>query len=77
MTVTISTSSSAGMAMPANVVSRAFRDILAPPGCNGRLHGLYELNGHRLYVNRGFAGPRFPSRWNSEPELLVIEWTAC
>lgn len=47
-----------------------------PPGCNGRLHGLYELNGHRLYVNRGLGWSALPVRWNCEPELLVLEWTA-
>lgn len=47
-----------------------------PPGCNGRLGGLYEANGHRLYVNRGLGWSVLPIRWNCPAELLLIEWTA-
>jgi predicted MPP superfamily phosphohydrolase len=47
-----------------------------PPGCNGRLGGLYESNGHRLYVNRGLGWSVLPIRFNCPPELVLIEWTA-
>jgi predicted MPP superfamily phosphohydrolase len=47
-----------------------------PPGCNGRLGGLYEANGHRLYVNRGLGWSALPMRLNCPPEMLLIEWTA-
>jgi predicted MPP superfamily phosphohydrolase len=47
-----------------------------PPGCNGRLGGLYEANGHRLYVNRGLGWSALPIRWNCPPEVLLLEWTA-
>lgn len=47
-----------------------------PPGCNGRLGGLYEANGHRLYVNRGLGWSALPIRWNCPTEILLIEWTA-
>ncbi|HJR77330.1 MAG TPA: metallophosphoesterase [Nitrospiraceae bacterium] len=46
-----------------------------PPGCNGRLGGLYEANGHRLYVNRGLGWSVLPMRLNCAPEMLLIEWT--
>lgn len=45
-----------------------------PPGCNGRLSGLYEARGHRLYVNRGLGWSALPMRWNCPPEVALIEW---
>ena len=69
MTNTTSTSSSAGIAMPANGVSRSFRHSGCLQAAIGRLHGLYELNGHRLYVNRGLGWSALPVRWNCEPEI--------
>lgn len=50
------------------------RPFWLPPGCNGRLHGLYEQNGHRLYVNRGLGWSVVPLRWNCPPEVVVIDW---
>ncbi len=47
-----------------------------PPGCNGRLNGLYHRGPHRLYVNRGVGWSALPIRWKCPPEILVIDWTA-
>lgn len=46
-----------------------------PYGCRGRVAGLHEHNGHRLYVNRGLGWSGLPIRLNCPPEILLIEWT--
>ena len=45
-----------------------------PPGCAGKVGGLYEVGRHRLYVNRGLGWSALPLRWNCPPEVLLIEW---
>ncbi|MFM8550709.1 MAG: metallophosphoesterase [Nitrospiraceae bacterium] len=45
-----------------------------PYGCQGRGHGHYRRNGHRLYVNRGLGWSLLPLRWNCPPEIVVIDW---
>jgi predicted MPP superfamily phosphohydrolase len=47
-----------------------------PPGCHGRTNGLYEKDGHRLYVNRGLGWSVLPARVNCAPEIVVLDWTA-
>jgi predicted MPP superfamily phosphohydrolase len=48
-----------------------------PYGCVGRTNGLYQRNGHRLYVNRGIGWSGLPIRLSCPPEILVIDWIAC
>ncbi len=50
------------------------RPFWLPPGCNGRVHGEYFRNGHRLYVNKGLGWTALPIRINCQPEILVIDW---
>jgi len=47
-----------------------------PPGCQGRIQGLYSKDHHRLYVNRGLGWSAFPVRLNCPPEIVVLDWTA-
>ncbi|HVG03007.1 MAG TPA: hypothetical protein VM842_08950, partial [Nitrospira sp.] len=47
-----------------------------PPGCQGRTHGLYCKNSHRLYVNRGLGWSALPVRLNCAPEIVVLDWAA-
>lgn len=47
-----------------------------PPGCNGRIAGHHLERGTRLYVNRGLGWSFIPLRWNCQPEVALIEWTA-
>lgn len=47
-----------------------------PPGCNGRMAGHHLERGFRLYVNRGLGWSFIPLRWNCQPEVALIEWTA-
>lgn len=49
--------------------------IWLPPGCNGRIAGHHEKQGHRLYINRGLGWSFIPLRWNCRPEIALIEWT--
>jgi predicted MPP superfamily phosphohydrolase len=51
------------------------RPFWLPPGCGGKVGGLYEVGRHRLYVNRGLGWSALPIRWNCPPEVLLIEWT--
>ncbi len=46
-----------------------------PPGCKGRVHGEYNRNGHRLYVNKGLGWSALPVRINCRPEILIVDWT--
>lgn len=46
-----------------------------PPGCNGRYAGYHEINGRRMYVNRGLGWSVLPMRWNCPPEIVAIDWT--
>jgi predicted MPP superfamily phosphohydrolase len=50
------------------------RPFWTPYGCRGRIAGLHERNGHRLYVNRGLGWSGLPIRLNCPPEILLIEW---
>jgi predicted MPP superfamily phosphohydrolase len=47
-----------------------------PPGCHGRINGLYSKDQHRLYVNRGLGWSVIPVRLNCAPEIVVLDWTA-
>ena len=56
-----------------------WRPPLIPPfwlpyGCRGRVHGHYQQNRHRLYVNRGLGWSLLPLRWSCPPEILAIDW---
>lgn len=50
------------------------RPFWLPYGCSGRTEGLYQRNGHRLYVNRGLGWSGLPIRLNCRPEILTVDW---
>ncbi len=49
--------------------------IWLPPGCAGRIDGHHQLDGRRLYINRGLGWSFLPFRFNCRPEIALIEWT--
>lgn len=50
-----------------------FRPIL-PKGSGGFVHGWYEQEGLKMYVNRGLGCTRIPMRLMAKPEISVFDW---
>ncbi|MFN2746006.1 metallophosphoesterase [Bacillus sp. z60-18] len=50
-----------------------FGPLITPPYGEIYTEGMYELNGMKIYVNRGIGTTRLPLRFLSKPEITVFQ----